>query len=176
MHINCSLSGHNLALRIQPLLQLYRKLIKSFKPCILVSHLSLVLNQWCTRRRFGSESVACPFGCGHHNDDIDHLISCPEFTQLFNRVLRCRNLVFSHWNILLLNFGDSPHSSFFAEYVFLFVHVCRAAHNSLRHGGTFNRRLVTHLLKRIATHCNKARKFIVFCRATDNYPWPLHDA
>ena len=119
------------------------------------SHIQLVLNQWCSRRRFGGEPRPCLFDCGHHSDALEHSIVCPCFQRLFHDWHGLHDLSLTLDQILLLSYGSDGDIPRMDHYVLAYVHVCFACFNACRHGDTLTRRMVIHRTKRMITHCSR---------------------
>ena len=56
--------------------------------------------------------------------------------------------------------GDRKLSKKALRFVILYNYICFKCYNAIRHGQKLCRRLVTHMLKRLALHCCGMRKSI----------------
>jgi hypothetical protein len=138
----------------------YSTLSKYFKASIMTSHLRSCCNQWCTTRRFGQPSLGCPFGCGSPLDDIEHCIVCDRFQDVYHGVFRCRELRLTYFDVFLLRDVDGELPDDLRKYIIIYVHVAYLLYNACRHGKSLSPRAVTHYLKRVSTHCRRARAWI----------------
>ena len=125
-----------------------------------MSHTQTVLNQWCSNRRFGLRKKVCPFGCHDANDDIEHCHTCPKFQMVFHDRLSQFGIYFDIYNILLFSMNGNILPPFVRHYILIYVAVCFQSFNHCRHAKTFNRRLVSFILKKLALHCRRSQNII----------------
>ena len=143
----------------------YKRICNDRKQCLVFAHVRVVLNQWCTARRFGLPSRSCHF-CENGLDELEHYLACASFHRLFSLALNQSALVLSLENILFLTHDSAPLPSPVVRYVMLFCYVGFCCVNGCRHGQTFEKEQINFYLKRIATRCSKIRGDIVFYRQT----------
>ena len=138
---------------------------KRYKPCLILAHVQTILNQWCTRRRFGDSNADCPFLCGYPSDCVSHLISCQSFQSIFHPALGQAQVLLPIRALLLFEHNGHPIAEEMHGYMYIYIYVCLKSFNSLRHGSLFSRRSVEHLLVSLAAHCKAARSDIIHFRS-----------
>ena len=139
-----------------------------FAPCIVISHLDVVLNQWCTSSRFGSEPIECPFLCGHPQDRLTHLLVCTGFHSVLHTCLGQPAVNVPLCNLISLS-TDSSNEELVKFYLLLIVHICHNTFNACRNGQIFSIRLVASKLKLLALHCGASRAAIHKIRSLRNF-------
>ena len=125
------------------------------KPAIVLPHLGLLLNQWCTSSRFGLPKSPCPFCRFNRHDTIDHLATCSVFTTTFRSITRIRSTP-DFGNIVFFITLPEALVQDDAIVIFLYVYIVYQCFNSCHKGHMFSRRLVLHHLKLAALHCPTA--------------------
>ena len=153
------LGSNVLSDHISYLIRCYKTSAKHFKTSIHTSHVRVILNQWCTSRRFGTTPKGCPFLCGHVTDEIEHCVICPKAQYLIHSHFQIKHIIFTLEDIVLFRMNSNSMSSDNVKYCLCYTHICYLLYNACRHGKTMNSRLVTHYIKRVATFCNGFRKF-----------------
>ena len=148
--------GSDYKCHVQTMLQKRLEFRKRFKPCLQVCHLQLVLNQWCTTRRFGQGAKACPFDCGHETDELEHCAVCPAFQVLFHSYLRNPVELLTLENLTLLHYNDGSACPDMDHYIMIYIHTAFGCFNACRHGAKLSKRLIVNHLKTLITHCPRS--------------------
>ena len=56
--------------------------------CVVAAVLKMLLNGWCTSRRFSESESLCKFGCGQKADCIEHYIQCAVVQRIWRELFR----------------------------------------------------------------------------------------
>ena len=158
------------ASRIDKIISLYKVFAKRFAQCLIVSHVEVVLNQWCTSRRFSAEPVECPFLCGFPQDDLSHIITCEVFQHVFHTCMGQRPILIPLANLINLDAGNCSDQALAVFYLLFYIHICHNSFNACRNGHTFDARLVTSKLKLLSLHCGASRASIAKSRQHNFLP------
>ena len=92
--------------RIHQFPLVYKHYFTLLGPKLISCHLRTICNQWCSRRCFDGRIGKCVFQCvglGSGDDDIDHSITCPLFSELAVKKLRLHDELISLEPLLLLS-------------------------------------------------------------------------
>ena len=144
----------------QNVLRHFRYLGKRFKPCILSATVFTVLNGWCTNSRFGGDNHNCPF-CGETGYAfISHMVVCPQLQNFVLPGLHQSHAFLTAEHIFEMCSGSRDLDQIDVDFIAIYVYIALRVFNSCRHGDSLTQRLVTHLLKRLAFHCQASRYFL----------------
>ena len=134
------LPGH----RLDRAMRASRLIAAHCHPRVWAAYLRALCNGWCTRRRFQSRG-ACRFGCGGHEDSIEHMAFCNKVRELWQRhlclappppgqeldIFLCLEVPVFGNGVRQEGFPDSA-QALCSQALGLFALHC--THNSLRHG------------------------------------------
>ena len=125
--------------RVDRAVRLLRGLARDVPPRVWFATFRALCNGWVTRSRFG-ESGTCIFGCGHHQDSLQHYAACPVVVDFARRKLGLPRAPLADRldTFLALHVPHGPHTAAELSKRALVIYAAHSASCAKRHGCTAN--------------------------------------